>query len=78
MPNTPIPRREWHIASGAERAFAASMVRRALHAFADFVADDAVFINGGLVIARFYSTWQLQPSGPWCVVFDNGCAECKR
>jgi ketosteroid isomerase-like protein len=33
---------------------------------------------GQAVIARFYSTWQLQPSGRWFVVFDNGYSQCAR
>lgn len=31
----------------------------------------------GKVIARFYSTWQLQPDGKWLIVFDNGYDVCK-
>jgi ketosteroid isomerase-like protein len=31
---------------------------------------------GQAVIARFYSTWQLQPTGGWLVVFDNGYSQC--
>lgn len=33
---------------------------------------------GEAVIARFYSTWQLQPTGDWLVVFDNGNSQCSR
>lgn len=33
---------------------------------------------GQAVIARFYSTWQLQPTGKWLVVFDNGYVPCAR
>jgi len=33
---------------------------------------------GQVVIARFYSTWQLQPIGGWLVVFDNGYSQCAR
>jgi len=33
---------------------------------------------GQAVIARFYSTWQLQPTGNWLVVFDNGYVQCAR
>lgn len=34
--------------------------------------------SGQAVIARFYSTWQLQPAGGWLVVFDNGYSQCTR
>lgn len=33
---------------------------------------------GQAVIARFYSTWQLQSGGRWLVVFDNGYSQCAR
>lgn len=33
---------------------------------------------GQAVIARFYSTWQLQPGVGWRVIFDNGYAQCAR
>lgn len=26
----------------------------------------------GVVVARFYSTWRLEPAGLWRIVFDNG------
>ncbi|MBO9687960.1 YybH family protein [Roseateles chitosanitabidus] len=110
----------------AEIAFAATMARRDFKAFADFVAEDAVFINGktplrgraavlaswkrffegaeapfswapdlvevlpdgklgystgpvhvkGKLVARFASTWRLDPDGRWRVVFDNGSDVC--
>lgn len=31
----------------------------------------------GKIIARFYSTWQLQTDGKWLIVFDNGYDVCK-
>ena len=34
--------------------------------------------SGQTVIARFYSTWQLQPTGGWLVIFDNGYSQCAR
>ena len=30
----------------------------------------------GKVIARFYSTWRLEPDGSWRVVFDDGYDVC--
>lgn len=30
----------------------------------------------GKVIARFYSTWRLEPDGKWKVVFDDGYNVC--
>jgi ketosteroid isomerase-like protein len=33
---------------------------------------------GAQVIAKFYSTWQLQADGNWLVVFDNGYAQCRQ
>jgi ketosteroid isomerase-like protein len=114
----------------AEIAFAATMARRDFKAFAEFVAQDAIFINGnkplrgraavlaewkrffegaeapfswapdlvealpdgklaystgpvhakGKLVARFASTWRLDPDGRWRVVFDNGSdvCDCKR
>lgn len=107
----------------AETAFAQSMAERRFEAFAAFVADEAIFINGGeplrgkaavlahwrryfdgpvapfgwkpeivevltsgtlaysegpvwrpdgRVVARYFSTWRLEPDGRWRVVFDNG------
>jgi ketosteroid isomerase-like protein len=112
----------------AEESFAATMARRDAAAFAEFIAEDAVFINGGnplrgkaalveywskffapqaapfawrpelvevassgtlgytegpvlsptgAVFAKFFTTWQLGPSGKWFVVFDNGYSVCK-
>lgn len=111
----------------AETAFAQSMADRRLDAFAGFVADDAVFVNGGKplrgkaavlehwtrfferpvapfawkpeivevlasgtlaysegpvwlpdgkVVARYFSTWRLEPDGRWRVAFDNGYDIC--
>ena len=114
----------------AEVAFATTMAKRDFKAFAEFVAEDAVFINGskplrgraavlaewkrffegaeapfswapdlvealpdgklaystgpvhakGKLVARFASTWRLDPDGRWRVVFDNGSdvCDCKR
>lgn len=31
---------------------------------------------GGKLIARFQSTWRLEESGLWRIVFDSGCAAC--
>ena len=110
-----------------EVAFAKTMADRDFVAFMRFVADDAVFLNGGRplrgkaaigdhwkrfysgstapfswkpdlvevvgsgtlaqsigpvstangkVIARFYSTWRLEPDGDWRVVLDNGYDAC--
>ena len=112
----------------AEENFAATMARRDATAFAEFIAEDAVFINGGnplrgkaaiveywskffapqaapfawrpelvevassgtlgytevpvllptgAIFAKFFTTWQLSPSGRWLVVFDNGYSVCK-
>ena len=112
----------------AEEGFAATMARRDATAFAEFIDDDAVFINSGkplrgrpaivefwkrffvpsaapfswrpelvevaaqgalgytegpviseagAVFAKFYTTWQLSPSGRWLVIFDNGYSVCK-
>jgi len=112
----------------SEEGFAATMARRDAEAFAEFIADDAVFINGGnplrgktaivgywtkffvpqaapfswrpelvelassgtlgytegpvlsptgTLIAKFFTTWQLAPSGKWLVAFDNGYSVCK-
>lgn len=112
----------------SEENFAATMARRDVAAFAEFIAEDAVFINGGnplrgkaaiveywtqyfaphevpfswrpelveiassgtlgytegpvlspsgAVFAKFFTTWQLSPSGRWQVVFDNGYSVCK-
>jgi ketosteroid isomerase-like protein len=110
----------------AETAFAKTMADRDHVAFMSFVADDAVFLNGGKplrgkeaisahwkrfytgpvpfswkpdlvevvasgalaqsigpvsapsgkVIARFYSTWRLEPDGRWRVVLDDGYDVC--
>jgi ketosteroid isomerase-like protein len=110
----------------AEIAFAATMARRDFKAFAEFVAEDAVFIDGkqplrgraavlahwkrffdgaeapfswapdlvevlpdgklgystgpvhvkDKLVARFASTWRLDPDGRWRVVFDNGSEVC--
>lgn len=109
-----------------ETAFAHTMRDRDFEAFASFIAEDAVFVNGGnplrgkaqilehwksyfeeteapfswrpdiseigganlgytegpvadpagVVFARFYSTWKLQPEGHWLLVFDNGHRLC--
>ena len=112
----------------AEEGFAATMARRDAAAFAEFISEDAVFINGGnplrgkaaivehwskffapqaapfawrpelvevassgtlgytegpvlsptgATFAKFFTTWQLSPSGKWLVVFDNGYSVCK-
>ena len=73
----------------AEIAFAATMAKRDFKAFAEFVAEDAVFIDGKLgystgpvlvkdkLVARFASTWRLDPDGRWRVVFDNGSEVCE-
>ena len=39
-----------------------------------------VTLEGGKVIATFYSTWKVQPDGSWKVVFDNGydVCDCKK
>lgn len=111
----------------AEIAFAKTMADRDHAAFMGFIADDAVFLNGGKplrgkaaigehwkrfysgptapfswkpdlvevvgsgnlaqtlgpvaspggqVIARFYSSWRLEPDGRWRVVFDDGYDVC--
>lgn len=122
----PMPTSDVNPVRDAEIAFAATMARRDFTAFADFVAEDAVFINGrtplrgraavlaswkrffegaeapfswapdlvevlpggklgystgpvhvkGKVVARFASTWRLDPDGRWRVVFDNGSDVC--
>ena len=110
-----------------ELAFAKTMADRDHAAFMRFVADDAVFLNGGKplrgkaaigahwqrfytgtnapfswkpdlvevlpsgglaqstgpvsapdgkVIARFYSTWRLEPDGNWKIVLDDGYDVC--
>ena len=112
----------------AETAFAATMAARDLNAFASFLADDAVFINGGkplrgkaavvahwqrfyagprapfswkpeiielaesgrlgysegpvadpdgVVVARYASTWRIDATGQWKIVFDNGTEVCR-
>jgi ketosteroid isomerase-like protein len=112
----------------AEFAFAKTMHDRDYAAFLRFVADDAVFLNGGKplrgrteiadywkrfyispsapfswrpdlvevlesgglaqsigpvsapngkVIARFYSTWRLEPDGRWRIVLDDGYDVCE-
>nr|WP_297531817.1 nuclear transport factor 2 family protein [uncultured Roseateles sp.] len=111
----------------AEIAFAATMAKRDFKAFAEFVAEDAVFIDGkqplrgraavlahwkrffdgaeapfswapdlvevlpdgklgystgpvlvkDKLVARFASTWRLDPDGRWRVVFDNGSEVCE-
>lgn len=38
--------------------------------------EGPVSISNGRIIARFYSTWQLQKDGSWQVVFDNGYDVC--
>lgn len=113
--------------TAAEVVFAQTMADRDHAGFMDFVADDAVFLNGGAplrgkaaigaywkrhytaaaapfswrpdlvevllsgalaqsvgpvlapngkVIARFYSTWRLEPEGRWRVVLDDGYSVC--
>jgi len=110
-----------------EIAFAKTMADRNFSAFLSFVADDAVFLNGGKplrgklaiaahwkgffteqlapfswrpdlvevvgsgrlaqsigavtspdgkIVARFYSTWRLEPDGSWRVVLDDGYDVC--
>ena len=112
----------------SEIAFAKTMADRDHVAFMRFIADDAVFLNGGKplrgkaaigeywkrfyagplapfswkpdlvevsavgvlaqsvgpvtsangkIIARFYSTWRLEPDGNWRVVFDDGYDVCE-
>lgn len=123
---TSKPAAEGNPVREAEIAFAATMARRDFKAFAEFVAEDAVFINGqtplrgraavlaswkrffegaeapfswapdlvevlpdgklgystgpvhvkGKLVARFASTWRLDPDGRWRVVFDNGSDVC--
>lgn len=114
--------------TAAETAFAQTMADRDHAAFLGFVADEAVFLNGGRplrgkaaigdhwlrlyvapqapfswqpdrvevlasgtlaqttgpvldgrgkLIARFYSTWRLEPDGRWRVVFDDGYDVCE-
>lgn len=70
----------------AETAFARCMAERKLAAFAAFVADDAVFLDGGRPLrgkaavlahwARFYATGRREGDGRWRVVLDNGDAVC--
>ena len=113
--------------TAAETAFAKTMADRDHVAFMRFIADDAVFLNGGKplrgkavigdywkrfytapaapfswkpelvevlasgalaqsigpvsapngkIIARFYSTWRLEPDGNWRVVLDDGYDVC--
>jgi uncharacterized protein (TIGR02246 family) len=113
--------------SAVETAFAQTLARRDHAAFLAFVAEDAVFLNGGQplrgkaaigahwqrfhigptppfswrpdhvevagsgtlaqttgpvfapdgkLIARFYSTWRLDPDGQWRIVFDDGYDVC--
>jgi ketosteroid isomerase-like protein len=31
----------------------------------------------GTVVARFYSTWRLEPGGVWRIVFDDGYDVCR-
>ncbi len=113
---------------GVELAFAKTIADRDHAAFASFIADDAIFINGGnplrgkpaivahwkrfysgpaapfswkpdlvevlesgtlahsegpvaapdgSVAIRYYSTWRLESSGQWKIVFDNGYDVCK-
>jgi len=38
--------------------------------------EGPVLAPTGTVIARFYSTWKLQPDDRWLVVFDNGYEVC--
>lgn len=58
----PLPTAEIKVAD-AERAFAASMAMRDAKAFADFVADDAVFLptdpplRGKMQIVAFWKRW---------------------
>lgn len=111
----------------SETAFASTLAARDFAAFASWVADDAVFINGGQplrgkaavlahwqrffqspaapfawkpeiievlasgrlaysegpvslpdgkVVARYASTWRLEPAGVWRIVLDNGFDTC--
>jgi ketosteroid isomerase-like protein len=111
-----------------EQAFAATMAARDHVGFVSFLADEAVFLNGGKplrgkqaiaehwkrfysaaaapfswepeivevlpsgtlahtngpvrdprgkLIARFHSTWRLEPNGEWRVIFDDGCDICE-
>jgi uncharacterized protein (TIGR02246 family) len=55
----------------SELAFAATMANRNLHAFASFIADDAVFINGGQplrgrdAIVQHWERFFTGPSAPF-------------
>ena len=40
--------------------------------------EGPVLDPAGKVIARFVTTWQLQPDGEWRVVFDNGHDVCQK
>lgn len=129
-PGAPPPGRDALVqqVTAAETAFAKTMADRDHAAFLGFVADEAVFLNGGRplrgkaavgahwlrlytapqapfswqpdrvevlasgtlaqttgpvsdsrgkLIARFYSTWRLEPDGRWRVVFDDGYDVCE-
>ena len=126
---TPMKSRDELISqvTAMEIAFAKTMADRDHAAFMRFVAEDAVFVNGGKplrgkaaigehwkrfyaapsapfswkpdlvevtgtgtlaqsigpvsapdgkVIARFYSTWRLEPDGKWRVLLDDGYDVC--
>ena len=73
----------------AETAFARTMADRDHAAFASFLAEDAIFVNGSLaqtkgpvhspdgeLIAEFRSTWRQESPGVWKIVFDDGACAC--
>lgn len=39
--------------------------------------EGPVLAPAGTVFAKFYTTWQMAPSGKWLVAFDNGYTVCK-
>ena len=41
-------------------------------------SEGPVTSRDGSSTLRYFSTWQLQPSGRWLLVFDNGYTVCKR
>lgn len=41
-------------------------------------SEGPVTSRDGSSTLRYFSTWQLQASGQWLVVFDNGYTVCKR
>ncbi len=40
-------------------------------------SEGPVTSRDGSSALRYFSTWQLQPTGRWLVVFDNGYTVCK-